>query len=65
MNISEKKKSALCDAINGPIMRARVKNMSKTHACTGNARESFDETLYKLNNEIWLEVAKTLKIENP
>lgn len=62
MNLSEKKRSALYEAISEPIMQKRIA-VAQSEAVLGkkNARD-IDDLLYKLERDIWAEVRKALNI---
>ena len=59
MNISEKRKTALYEAIAEPITQLRIENNA------GFSIEEMDEQLFRLQHEIWRGVHKTLGIKSP
>jgi hypothetical protein len=63
MKISQKKKTELYKAFSEPIMQVRIQV-----AQMGPGDEKLmkiDEKLFKLEQEIWSEITKTLGIEKP
>jgi hypothetical protein len=65
MRISEKKKTELYKSFSDPIMNLRIK-LSSEDVTTGRLNgEAVDEKLFKLENEIWMSICKTLGIDKP
>ena len=60
MRLSEKKRSALYEAINEPVMQKRI--AAQKLPISYDDRQLVDELLYKLEREIWAEVRKALNI---
>lgn len=64
MKISEKKKTDLYAAIHEPIMNARIATKHSVNVLGEKNADDIDHLLYRLNNEIWKEVIKTLNIND-
>lgn len=61
MKISEEKKTELYAAIHEPIMQLRIKVQVQSRSIPVH---KIDDSLYKLNGEIWKEVIKVLNIND-
>lgn len=62
MRLSEKKKSEPYTAIHEPIMRKRISIQNSRQVLGDKNADDLDSSLFKLNQDIWNEVKKTLSI---
>ena len=62
MNISEKNRSKLYEAISEPIMRKRIAIKNSEGVIGLKNAKDIDDLMYRLEREIWVEVRKALNI---